>query len=109
MGWGSRCWFGSLRLESSRRIHTRLLQLALPPILYHVQNVVVPDSSSPDESWRRRRADIRSCNSSQIQVLNGFRKAMVDGLKAVGVNKSCSWFIDSCFIHCQAWFDNSLQ
>ncbi|KAG2615114.1 hypothetical protein PVAP13_3NG031700 [Panicum virgatum] len=76
---------------------------------WQVQNVVVPDSSSPDESWRRRRADIRSCNSSQIQVLNGFRKAMVDGLKAVGVNKSCSWFIDSCFIHCQAWFDNSLQ
>ena len=37
----------------------------------------------------------------------GFRKAMVDGLKAVGDNKNCSWFIDSCFSHCQAWFDNS--
>ncbi|KAG2587316.1 hypothetical protein PVAP13_5NG134000 [Panicum virgatum] len=74
---------------------------------WQVQNVVAPDSSSPDESWRRCRADIRSCNSSQIQVLNGFRKAMVDGLKAVGDNKDCSWFIDSCFSHCQAWFDNS--
>ncbi|CAO2174383.1 unnamed protein product [Urochloa humidicola] len=20
---------------------------------------------------------------------------------------NCSWFIDSCFTHCQAWFDNS--
>ena len=37
----------------------------------------------------------------------GFRKAMVDGLKAVGDNENCSWFIDSCFSHCQAWFDNS--
>ncbi|PUZ57774.1 hypothetical protein GQ55_5G456100 [Panicum hallii var. hallii] len=74
---------------------------------WQVQNVVAPDRSSPDEPWRRCRADIRSCNSSQIQVLNGFRKAMVDDLKAVGDNNNCSWFIDSCFSHCQSWFDNS--
>ncbi|KAG2596043.1 hypothetical protein PVAP13_5KG133600 [Panicum virgatum] len=74
---------------------------------WQVKNVVAPDRSSLHESWRRCRADIRSCNSSQIQVLNGLRKAMVDGLKAVGDNENCSWFIDSCFSHCQAWFDNS--
>ncbi|TKW13140.1 hypothetical protein SEVIR_5G079400v4 [Setaria viridis] len=74
---------------------------------WQVQNVVATDSSSPDESWRRCRADIRSCNSSQIQVLNEFRKEMVDGLTAVEDNTNCSWFIDSCFTHCQAWFDNS--
>ncbi|CAO2161787.1 unnamed protein product [Urochloa humidicola] len=74
---------------------------------WQVQNVVVTDRSSPDESWRHCRADIRSCNSSQIQVLNEFRKGMVDGLKAAEDNMNCSWFIDSCFTHCQAWFDNS--
>jgi hypothetical protein len=43
--------------------------MALVPV--QVQNVVATDSSFPDESWRRCRADVRSCNSSQIQVLNG--------------------------------------
>ncbi|KAG2587315.1 hypothetical protein PVAP13_5NG134000 [Panicum virgatum] len=47
---------------------------------WQVQNVVAPDSSSPDESWRRCRADIRSCNSSQIQVLNGRRWWMASRL-----------------------------
>ncbi|KAJ1282877.1 hypothetical protein BS78_03G085100 [Paspalum vaginatum] len=74
---------------------------------WQVQNVIAPDSSSPDESWRRCRYDVRSCNSSQIQVLNGFRKAMVDDLEAAEGNTNISWFIDSCFTHCQTLFDNS--
>jgi hypothetical protein len=32
---------------------------------------------------------------------------MVGGLTVVEDNTNCSWFIDSCFTHCQAWFDNS--
>ncbi|WVZ72015.1 hypothetical protein U9M48_020540 [Paspalum notatum var. saurae] len=94
---------------------------------WQVQNVVAPDSSSPDESWRRCRYDVRSCNSSQIQVLNakpnaeicipsilapllsvGFRKMMVDDLEAAEGNTNISWFVDSCFTHCQTFFDNSL-
>ncbi|KAF8724627.1 hypothetical protein HU200_020898 [Digitaria exilis] len=74
---------------------------------WQVQYVVAPDRSSPDESWRRCRTDIGSCNSSQIQVLNEFRKTMVDGLNAAQDNMNCSWFIDSCFTHCQSVFDNS--
>lgn len=74
---------------------------------WQVQNVLAPERSYSDGSWNSCRADIRSCNSSQIQVLNGFRKAMVDDINAADDNMNCSWFIDSCFTHCQTFFDGS--
>ncbi|CAL4951103.1 unnamed protein product [Urochloa decumbens] len=98
------CFFPS-ELIKSIRTPTFILNSAYDS--WQVQNVVVPDMSSPDESWRRCIANISSCNSSQIQVLNEFRKGMVDGLEAAEDNKNCSWFVDSCFTHCQAYFDNS--
>lgn len=74
---------------------------------WQVRFVVAPDSSSPDESWRGCRDDVRRCNSSQIQVLNAFRKTMVDDLVEAADGTNSSWFIDSCFTHCQTIFDTS--
>ena len=36
-----------------------------------------------------------------------FRKEMVDDLEAADDNTNTSWFIDSCFTHCQTFFDGS--
>ncbi|KAL6616270.1 hypothetical protein ACP70R_038540 [Stipagrostis hirtigluma subsp. patula] len=68
---------------------------------WQIQNVVAPDSSHPDKSWQSCKNDIGTCNSTQMEVLHGLRKAIVDDLKVVEDKIDWGWFIDSCFTHCQ--------
>jgi hypothetical protein len=42
-----------------------------------------------------------------LYVHAAFRKEMVDDLEAADANTNNSWFIDSCFTHCQTIFDDS--
>ncbi|KAL6613716.1 hypothetical protein ACP70R_035986 [Stipagrostis hirtigluma subsp. patula] len=74
---------------------------------WQIQNSLAPEKSLPDNSWLSCRANIRNCSSTQIQVLSGFRKKMLQDLKAVEDNKDWGWFIDSCFAHCQTVTDIS--
>ncbi|KAL6613715.1 hypothetical protein ACP70R_035985 [Stipagrostis hirtigluma subsp. patula] len=39
---------------------------------WQIRNVVAPDSSCPDKSWQRCKDDIRACNSTQLELLNGW-------------------------------------
>jgi O-palmitoleoyl-L-serine hydrolase len=40
-------------------------------------------------------------------VVAAFRKTMVDDLVEAADGTNSSWFIDSCFTHCQTIFDTS--
>ncbi|XP_047055022.1 pectin acetylesterase 5-like [Lolium rigidum] len=71
---------------------------------WQIQNVLVPVSSSPDKSWLSCKNNIRNCNSTQIQVLDGFRNSMVNNLKVVEDKGDWGMFIDSCFTHCQTLY-----
>ncbi|KAG8078724.1 hypothetical protein GUJ93_ZPchr0007g3659 [Zizania palustris] len=68
---------------------------------WQIQNILAPADSYNGQSWSGCKSDIRNCSSSQIQVLNGFRKQFVDDVKVVQDKKGWGLFIDSCFYHCQ--------
>lgn len=74
---------------------------------WQIRNVVAPDGSRPDKSWLSCKADIRNCNSTQIEVLHGFRKTLVNELKVVQDKQDWGLFIDSCFTHCQTAYSIS--
>ncbi|KAF7034054.1 hypothetical protein CFC21_045109 [Triticum aestivum] len=74
----------------------------LSMILCQIRNVLVPDSSAPDKSWLSCKENIRNCNSTQVEVLDGLRNKMVNDLKVVEDKEDWGMFIDSCFTHCQS-------
>ncbi|VAH70361.1 unnamed protein product [Triticum turgidum subsp. durum] len=67
-----------------------------------IRNVLVPDSSAPGKSWLSCKENIRNCNSTQVEVLDGLRNKMVNDLKVVEDKEDWGMFIDSCFTHCQS-------
>ncbi|KAM3355429.1 hypothetical protein ACQJBY_025919 [Aegilops geniculata] len=69
---------------------------------WQIWNVLVPDSSAPDKSWLSCKENIRNCNSTQVEVLDGLRNKMVNDLKVVEDKEDWGMFIDSCFTHCQS-------
>ncbi|KAM0884150.1 hypothetical protein ACQ4PT_031188 [Festuca glaucescens] len=71
---------------------------------WQIRNVLVPVSSSRDKSWLSCKDNIRNCNSTQIEVLDGFRNSMVNNLKVVEDKEDWGMFIDSCFTHCQTLY-----
>ncbi|XP_044962472.1 pectin acetylesterase 5-like [Hordeum vulgare subsp. vulgare] len=71
---------------------------------WQIQNVLVPDESSPEKSWLTCKANIRDCDFTQMEVLHGFRKTLVDDLKLIQNKEEWGLFIDSCFTHCQTPF-----
>ncbi|XP_051228662.1 pectin acetylesterase 5 [Lolium perenne] len=68
---------------------------------WQIQNILVPNSSAPDNSWLSCKDNIRNCNSTQIEFINGFRNTMVTNLKVLKEKEDWGMFIDSCFTHCQ--------
>lgn len=72
---------------------------------WQIQNVLVP--SAPDESWSNCKDNIHNCNTTQIEILDGFRNTMVDALKVARDTEDWGLFIDSCFTHCQTLSDTS--
>ncbi|VAH86563.1 unnamed protein product [Triticum turgidum subsp. durum] len=74
---------------------------------FQVRYVLIPDSLAPGNSWSCCKHNIRNCNSTQMEFLNGFRDAMVDALKVVEDKEGWGLFIDSCFTHCQTVSDIS--
>ncbi|XBI76669.1 hypothetical protein VPH35_069873 [Triticum aestivum] len=95
------CFFPSELIKS---INTPTFILNSGYDSWQIQNVLVPDESSPEKSWLTCKANIRDCDSTQIEVLHGFRKTMVGDLKVVQDKEEWGLFIDSCFTHCQKPF-----
>ncbi|XBI69320.1 hypothetical protein VPH35_048403 [Triticum aestivum] len=98
------CFFPAELIKS---IHSPMFILNSAYDSFQVRYVLIPDSLAPDNSWLCCKHNIRNCNSTQMEFLNGFRNAMVDALKVVEDKEGWGLFIDSCFTHCQTVSDIS--
>uniref|UniRef100_A0A3Q7IPF7 Pectin acetylesterase n=1 Tax=Solanum lycopersicum TaxID=4081 RepID=A0A3Q7IPF7_SOLLC len=70
---------------------------------WQIQNILVPRSSDPHQSWFRCKLNINNCNSKQLEVLQDFRNSLLKTLDGFHKNPEGGMFINSCFIHCQTW------
>ncbi|CAM0912391.1 unnamed protein product [Alopecurus aequalis] len=95
------CFFPS---EVIKSINTPTFILNSGYDSWQIQNVLVPDESSPENSWFTCKTDIRKCDSTQMKAFHGLRKTLVDDLKVVEGKEDWGLFIDSCFTHCQTPF-----
>ncbi|XP_066312912.1 pectin acetylesterase 5-like [Miscanthus floridulus] len=70
--------------------------------VWQVEHVLSPEVSDPQNLWQNCRTDITKCSSKQLDVLQGFRKALLDAINEFKKRRDWGMFIDSCFIHCQS-------
>ncbi|KAF8749177.1 hypothetical protein HU200_012716 [Digitaria exilis] len=82
-------------------------QIGMSPLLFpdftlQVEHVLSPEGSDPQNLWRNCRMDITKCTTKQLEILQGFRKALLDAINEFKNRRGWGMFIDSCFIHCQS-------
>ncbi|XP_020580747.1 pectin acetylesterase 5-like isoform X2 [Phalaenopsis equestris] len=87
--------------ELIKRINTPLFILNPAYDFWQIQHILVPPESDPGGHWRRCRLNIRYCNSNQIEILQDFRKSLLDSLSKFQRHSKGGIFINSCFVHCQ--------
>uniref|UniRef100_A0A5B7BBU3 Pectin acetylesterase n=1 Tax=Davidia involucrata TaxID=16924 RepID=A0A5B7BBU3_DAVIN len=96
----SKCFFPQ---EFIKDIKTPVFLVNPAYDFWQIQHILVPDASYLHGSWFRCRLNILHCNPSQIEVLQGFRNALLKALSEFQQNKEGGMFINSCFVHCQTW------
>ncbi|KAK9289884.1 hypothetical protein L1049_008045 [Liquidambar formosana] len=96
----SKCLFPQ---EIVKNIKTPLFLVNPAYDFWQIQNILVPGASDPHGNWRKCRLNIHYCNTSQIEILQGFRNSLLKALGEFQQNKEGGMFINSCFIHCQTW------
>ncbi|CAM0885592.1 unnamed protein product [Alopecurus aequalis] len=94
----TKCFFPA---EVLKTIRTPMFILNSGYDSWQIKNILVPASSSPDDSWLSCKDNIRNCNSTQIEVLDGFRNTMLSDMTVIKDKKGWGMFFDSCFTHCQ--------
>ncbi|KAK6936836.1 Pectinacetylesterase/NOTUM [Dillenia turbinata] len=71
--------------------------------VYQFHNGLVPPLSDPKGHWNHCKFNPAACNTSQINVLQGFRQDMLAALKSfLQYSAKGGAFINSCFAHCQS-------
>ncbi|CAA2975032.1 pectin acetylesterase 5-like [Olea europaea subsp. europaea] len=96
----SKCFFPQ---EFIKSIKTPVFLVNPAYDFWQIRNILVPDASDPNESWRRCRLNIYNCNPKLLEVLQGFRNALLKTLIEFQQNEEAGMFINSCFVHCQTW------
>lgn len=92
-----------------RQIRTPLFILNAAYDSWQIRNVLVPGVADPHELWHDCKFDIKQCSSSQMHLMQGFRKQFLRTLAETGYSSSTGLFINSCYSHCQSelqetWF-----
>lgn len=92
-----------------RQIQTPLFILNAAYDSWQIRNVLVPGVADPHELWHDCKFDIKQCSSSQMHLMQGFRKQFLRTLAETGYSSSTGLFINSCYSHCQSelqetWF-----
>ncbi|XP_038989026.1 LOW QUALITY PROTEIN: pectin acetylesterase 5-like [Phoenix dactylifera] len=87
--------------EIIKNINTPLFILNPAYDVWQIQHILAPESSDNQQSWLRCKLNIHNCDSNQIESLQGFRTALLNGLSDFQHNKNGGIFINSCFVHCQ--------
>ncbi|OEL36850.1 Pectin acetylesterase 5 [Dichanthelium oligosanthes] len=88
--------------EVAKSITTPMFILNPAYDYWQVEHVLSPEGSDPQNLWRNCRVDITKCSSKQLEILQGFRKALLDAIDELKNRRDWGMFIDSCFIHCQS-------
>uniref|UniRef100_A0A0E0EEW9 Pectin acetylesterase n=1 Tax=Oryza meridionalis TaxID=40149 RepID=A0A0E0EEW9_9ORYZ len=70
--------------------------------VWQLQQSVAPKRADPQGLWRGCRMNHASCNSNQLQFLQGFRNQMLDAVRGFSGARQNGLFINSCFAHCQS-------
>ncbi|KAK9671352.1 hypothetical protein RND81_12G024100 [Saponaria officinalis] len=72
---------------------------------WQIRNVLVPAKSSLVGDWRNCTLSIQKCTPRQMDVLQGFRKSLLNQLHEFEKNEERGMFVNSCFAHCQTWME----
>lgn len=88
--------------EVAKGITTPMFILNPAYDVWQVEHVLTPDGSDPQNLWQDCRMDITKCNTKQLEILQGFRKSLLDAISEFKKKRGWGMFIDSCFIHCQS-------
>ncbi|ONM34146.1 Pectin acetylesterase 5 [Zea mays] len=88
--------------EVAKSITTPMFILNPAYDVWQVEHVLSPEGSDRENLWQNCRMDISRCSSKQLEVLQGFRKALLDAINEFKKRRDWGMFIDSCFIHCQS-------
>ncbi|KAK6925824.1 Pectinacetylesterase/NOTUM [Dillenia turbinata] len=96
----SQCFFPQYALGY---IRTPFFVLNTAYDVYQFHNGWVPPLSDPKGHWNRCKFNPAACNTTQINVLQGFRQDMLAALKSFLLHSAKGGvFINSCFAHCQS-------
>ncbi|TVU37071.1 hypothetical protein EJB05_19038 [Eragrostis curvula] len=88
--------------EVAKGITTPMFILNPAYDVWQVEHVLSPEGSDPQNLWGDCRMDITKCSSKQLEILQGFRKELLDAISELKNKRDWGMFIDSCFIHCQS-------
>uniref|UniRef100_A0A0A8XW89 Pectin acetylesterase n=1 Tax=Arundo donax TaxID=35708 RepID=A0A0A8XW89_ARUDO len=88
--------------EVAKSITTPMFILNPAYDVWQVEHVLSPVRSDPKNLWQNCRLDITKCSSKQLEILQGFRKELLDAISEFKNRRDWGMFIDSCFIHCQS-------
>uniref|UniRef100_A0A0D6QVS9 Pectin acetylesterase n=1 Tax=Araucaria cunninghamii TaxID=56994 RepID=A0A0D6QVS9_ARACU len=95
----SQCFFPQNLVES---IRTSFFILNAAYDSWQVQNILVPGSADPNNTWQNCKQNIANCAPEQLNILQSFRDKMIGALKPAEASKTGGLFINSCYTHCQA-------
>lgn len=98
----SLCFFPQQIIES---LKTPLFLVNPAYDFWQIQHVLVPAASLLSDEWRICRLNIQKCHSHHVDILQGFRKSLLNALSEFERKKETGMFINSCFIHCQTWME----
>ncbi|KAK3166633.1 hypothetical protein QOZ80_1AG0048330 [Eleusine coracana subsp. coracana] len=88
--------------EVAKAITTPMFILNPAYDVWQVEHILSPAGSDPQNLWQDCRMDITKCNSKQLEILQGFRKELLDAISEFKNRRDWGMFINSCFIHCQS-------
>ncbi|KAH9687761.1 Pectin acetylesterase 8 [Citrus sinensis] len=76
---------------------------------WQISNILVPEDADPKGAWSSCKVDIKTCSSTQLQTMQGFRVQFLNALAGLGNSSSRGMFVDSCYTHCrtdyqETWF-----
>ncbi|XP_024381508.1 pectin acetylesterase 7 isoform X2 [Physcomitrium patens] len=69
---------------------------------WQMDNIVAPD---PLGEWDDCKNNAISCTNAQLEIIQGYRKELLEALKPIQNSKKHGMFVDGCFHHCQASYD----
>ncbi|KAG1371695.1 putative Pectin acetylesterase [Cocos nucifera] len=100
----SQCFFPE---EIVKNINTPFFILNSAYDSWQVQHILAPEESDPQQLWLKCKMDIHDCDSRQLEVLQGFRNALLEDLREFQQNSNGGMLINSCFIHCYSMTSNT--